>query len=128
MLTTTVTFEGNLADDPQVRFTHTGTQITELTVLVNRRRQNDAGEWVDDESTRHTCKAFRQLGENIADTLAKGDRVLVVGTLVTDTWNDKHTGDKRTRQTVLVDAIGPSLRWATATITRAQRGTEPDPT
>jgi single-strand DNA-binding protein len=48
--------------------------------------------------------------------------------MVTDTWNDKHTGDKRTRQTVLVDAIGPSLRWATATITRAQRGTEPDPT
>jgi single-strand DNA-binding protein len=123
-----LTTEGNLADDPQVRFTPTGSQITELTVLVNRRRQNDAGEWVDDEPTRHTCKAFRQLGENIADTLAKGDRVLVVGTVVTDTWNDKHTGDKRTRQAVLVDAIGPSLRWATATITRAQRGTEPDPT
>lgn len=121
MLSTTVTFEGNLPAEPEVRFTPSGTQITEFTVLVNRSRQNDAGEWVDDEPTRHACKAFKQLGENITESLTRGDRALVVGNLVTDTWADKETGEKRTRQVVLVDAIGPSLRWATATVNKPQR-------
>jgi single-strand DNA-binding protein len=121
MLNTTVIFEGNLAADPEVRFTPSGAQITEFTVLVNRSRQNESGDWVDDEPTRHACKAFRQLGENIAESLGRGDRALVVGNVVTDTWADKDSGDKRTRQVVLVDAIGPSLRWATATVAKSQR-------
>ncbi len=63
----------------------------------------------------------RQLGENIVNSLTKGDRVLVAGTIVTDTWNDKDSGDKRTRPAVLVDAIGPSFRWATTRSTKATR-------
>jgi single-strand DNA-binding protein len=77
---TTVTFEGNLADDPQVRFTPSGKPITEMTVLVNARRQNSDGEWVDAEPTRHVVRAFRTLAENIVESLAKGDRVFVHGT------------------------------------------------
>jgi single-strand DNA-binding protein len=76
---TTITFEGNLADDPQVRFTPSGKQITEITVLVNERRLNGAGEWVDGEPTRHVVKAFKTLAENIAESLGKGDRVFVHG-------------------------------------------------
>ena len=69
---TAVTFEGNLADDPQVRFTPAGKQITEITVLVNQRRQNEDGEWVEAEPTRHVVRAFKTLAENIADSLARG--------------------------------------------------------
>jgi single-strand DNA-binding protein len=130
MLSTTVTFEGNLAEDPQVRYTPTGAQIVEFTVLVNRSRQNDAGQWVNEEPTRHACKAFRQLGTHTVDSLSTGDRALIVGTVVTDSWTDKGTGDKRTRPVVLVDAIGASLRYATAQPVRTRTGdtTNPDPT
>jgi single-strand DNA-binding protein len=108
---TIVTFEGNLADDPQVRFTPSGKQITEITVLVNERRLNSAGEWVDGEPTRHIVKAFKTLADNIVESLSKGDRVLVHGTITTDSWTDKESGEKRTAQRVLAEIVGPSLRW-----------------
>ncbi len=105
---TTVTFEGNLADDPQVRFTGSGKQITEITVPVNQRRQNNDGEWVELEPTRHVVRAFKTLAENVAESLAKGDRLFVHGTIATDVWTDKQTGEKRTTQRVLADIVGPS--------------------
>ena len=74
---TTVTFEGDLADDPQVRFTPSGQQITEITVLVNERRPSNVGGWVDGEPTRHVVKALRTLGEDMAESLEKGHRVFV---------------------------------------------------
>ena len=125
---TTVTFEGNLADDPQVRFTGSGKQVTEITVLVNQRRQNEDGEWVEAEPTRHVVRAFNTLAENIADSLAKGDRVFVHGSVTTDVWTDKRTGEKRTAQRVLADIVGPSLRWATARITKTTRTQTTDET
>ena len=125
---TTVTFEGNLADDPQVRFTPSGKQITEITVLVNQRRQNSDGEWVDAEPTRHVVRAFKTLAENIAESLAKGDRVFVHGTVTTEAWTDKQTGEKRTAQRVLAEIVGPSLRWATTRITKTTRTPTTDET
>ena len=117
MLQTTIIFEGNIAADLDVAFTPSGKQLVRFAVLVNRRRRNpDTSEWEDDEPTRHACTAFGSLGENIADSLSKGDRVLIVGSVVTDAWNDKDTA-----QRVLVDAAGPSLRWATARVHKAQR-------
>ena len=126
---TTMTFEGNLADDPQVRFTPSGKQVTEITVLVNQRRQNSDGEWVEAEPTRHVVRAFKTLAENIAESLAKGDRVIVHGTVTTEAWTDKQTGEKRTAQRVLAEIVGPSLRWATARITKTTRtpGTDQTP-
>jgi single-strand DNA-binding protein len=122
MLQTSVTFEGNIGADIELTYTPTGKQVVRFPVLVNRRRQNpETGEWADGEPTRHACVAFGTLGEHIADSLGKGDRVLIVGNAVTDTWDDKDTGDKRTAQRVLVDAAGPSLRWATTTIRKTQR-------
>jgi single-strand DNA-binding protein len=120
MLQTTIVFEGNIAAD--ITYTPSGKQIVRFPVLVNRRRKDpDTGEWSDGEPTRHACVAFGVLGEHIADSLAKGDRLLVVGNVVTDAWQDKDSGDKRTAQRVLVDAAGPSLRFATAAVRRAQR-------
>jgi single-strand DNA-binding protein len=118
---TTVTFEGNLADDPQVRFTPSGKQITEITVLVNQRRLNSAGQWVDGETTRHVVKAFKTLAENIAESLGKGDRVFVHGIITTEAWTDEETGDKQTAQRVLAEIVGPSLRWATTRMTKTTR-------
>jgi single-strand DNA-binding protein len=128
MMRTTVTFEGNLADDPQVRFTPSGKQITELTVLVNQRRQDGEGEWVEGEPTRLVVRAFKTLAENIVESLAKGDRVFVHGTVTTDVWSDKQTGEKRTAQRVLAEVVGPSLRWATARIIKTTRTPATDQT
>jgi single-strand DNA-binding protein len=128
IMRTTVTFEGNLADDPQVRFTPSGKQVTELTVLVNQRRQTSDGEWVEGEPTRHVVRAFKALAENVAESLAKGDRVFVHGTVTTDAWTDKQTGEKRTAQRVLAEIVGPSLRWATARITKTTRTSSTDET
>ena len=122
MLQTTTTFEGNIAADIELTYTPTGKQVVRFPVLVNRRRKDsDTGQWSDGEPTRHACVAFGVLGEHLADSLGKGDRILVVGTVVTDAWDDKDTGDKRTSQRVLVDAAGPSLRFATAAVRKAQR-------
>jgi single-strand DNA-binding protein len=122
MLQTTITFEGNIAADLEVTFTSSGKQLVRFPVLVNRRRKDpDTGEWTDGEPTRHSCTAFGTLGEHIADSLGKGDRILIVGTVTTDAWADKDTGDKRTMPRVLVDAAGPSLRWATARVLKAER-------
>jgi single-strand DNA-binding protein len=123
---TTVTFEGNLAGDPQIRFTGSGKQVTELTVLVNQRRQNSEGEWVDGEPTRLVVRAFKTLAENIVESLVKGDRVFVHGTVTTEAWTDKHSGEKRTAQRVLAEVVGPSLRWATARITKTTRSSATD--
>jgi single-strand DNA-binding protein len=119
-------FEGNLADDPQTRFTPSGKQITELTVLVNQRRQNGDGEWVEAEPTRHVVGAFKTLAENVAESLAKGDRVFVHGTVTTEAWTDKQSGEKRTAQRVLAEIVGPSLRWATTRITKTTRTSASD--
>lgn len=128
MLTTTVTLEGNLATDPELRFTPAGKQLAELRVLVNARRQNDAGEWEDTEPTRHRVTCFGTLAENVTESLRTGDRVIVIGRISTDTWTDKDTGDKRTAPRVLADAVGPSLRWATARPARTRQAPQDDPT
>lgn len=107
----TAIFEGNLADAPQLNHT-TGSQIpvTEAVVLVNRRVQDDTDQWVNAEPTRHRIKAWRSHAEHLAN-LPKGTTVLVVGTTTTETWPDKETGQKRTSDIVIVDAIGASLRF-----------------
>lgn len=105
-----------------------GKQLAELRVLVNARRQNDAGEWEDTEPTRHRVTCFGTLAENVTESLRTGDRVIVVGRISTDTWTDKDTGDKRTAPRVLADAVGASLRWATARPTRNRQAPQDDPT
>ena len=110
----TVTFEGNLADDPKLVHVQSGvTAVLEAVVLVNRRAKDTEGEWADAEPTRHRIKAWNRVAENIA-TLPKGARILVVGH--TEAWTDKETQGKRTADVVVVDAIGASLRYATVTL------------
>jgi single-strand DNA-binding protein len=70
---------------------------------------------------RIAVRAFKTLAENIAESLAKGDRVFVHGTVTTEARTDQQTGEKRTAQRVLAEVVGPSLRWANARITKATR-------
>jgi single-strand DNA-binding protein len=109
--TTTTTFAGNLAGDPQLRYTTNGKPVAEARVLVNKRTQNDAGEWTDGEPTGHTIKVWGPAAENFAAHAAKGTRVLVTGRVDTDTWTDKDTSEKRTAQVVIVDEIAESYAW-----------------
>jgi single-strand DNA-binding protein len=109
-------------DTEELIYTAKGKQVVRFVVLVNQRKQDaETGEWTDGEPARHSCVAFGTLGEHIADSLGKGDRVLVLGRVTTDGWSDKDTGEKRTAQRILIDAAGPSLRWATARVQKAQR-------
>lgn len=109
--TTTITFAGNLAADPELRFTPSGKAVAETRVLVNKRTQNDSGEWVDGEPTGHKIKIWGPAAENFAAHAGKGDRVLVTGRVDTDTWTDKDTNQKRTAQVVIVDEIAESYAW-----------------
>lgn len=117
---TITTFEGRLAADPKLIITPNGKNIVEFSVAVNERRQVDDA-WIDGDTTWHDVKAFRHLAENIVDSLRKGDLVFVHGTMTTDTWTDKETGQNRYAQKVLADIVGPSLRYNTAQVTRTAR-------
>jgi len=104
MFTSTLTIEGRLAEDPTVL-----ENLTEIVVLTNRRKPNDAGEWTNTDTTRYVVKAFKTLGTKAGEQLHKGDQVIVAGSIITETWADNDTNQNRYRQTVLADAIGASL-------------------
>lgn len=79
------------------------------SALANRRKPNDAGEWVTTDTSRYTVKAFKTLATKAGEQLHKGDQVIVAGSIVTEQWTDNETNQNRYRQTVLADAIGTSL-------------------
>jgi len=119
---TTLTIVGNLAADPELRFTPSGAAVANFTVASTPRSfDRQTQEWKDGETLWMRCNAWRELAENIAETLTKGTRVVVTGRLGQRSWEDKDTGQKRTAVELTVDEVGPSLRYATAKVTRTQR-------
>ena len=103
MFTSTITIEGRLAETPNAL-----DNLTEVIVLTNRRGQDEAGEWVNTDTTRYTVKAFKTLAEKARD-LHAGEKVLIVGSIVTNTWTDKDNGGNRYKPVILADAIARSL-------------------
>ena len=120
MADNTVTVIGNVTRDPELRFTPSGQAIATFGLAVNRRWQNkQTQEWEENVSFFDiTCWA--QLGQNVADTLVKGSRAIVTGRLEQRSW-ETDQGDKRSKVEIIADEVGPSLRWATADITRNER-------
>lgn len=116
----TVTLVGNITDDPELRFTPSGAAVANFTVAVNRRFRNPEGQWEDKLDGFFRCNCWRDMAENVAESLQKGSRVVVVGRLQQRTWDDAE-GNKRSAFEVQVDEVGPSLRWATASVTKSQR-------
>lgn len=117
----TVTLVGNVTRDPELRFTPSGTASVSFGLAVNRKWQNrNTQEW-EEEVSFFDVTAFASLAENAAESVGKGDRVVVNGRLRQNTWEDKNTGDKRSKIEVVADEIAPSLRWASASVTKNER-------
>jgi single-strand DNA-binding protein len=121
MADTHVTITGNLTDDPELSYTQGGTAVANFRLAVTPRVRDGNG-WKDGETSFFRITAWRDLAEHLADSLAKGDRVIVQGQLKTRTWETPE-GDKRQVVEVTAEEAGPSLRWATAKPQRAAKAT-----
>ena len=119
---TVITLVGNLVDDPELRFTPSGAAVAKFRMASTPRYlDKQTNEWKDGESLFLTCNVWRQAAENVAESLTRGSRVIVSGRLKQRSFETKE-GEKRTVVELEVDEIGPSLRYATAKVTRAARG------
>jgi single-strand DNA-binding protein len=124
---TVITVVGNLTADPELRFTPAGHGVASFTVASTPRSFNkQTNEWEDGQPLFLRCSVWRQAGENAAESLTKGARVIVVGRLQQRSYETRE-GEKRTVIELQVDEIGPSLRYATAKVQRAARGSTTAP-
>jgi single-strand DNA-binding protein len=121
MADSTITLSGNLAADPELRFTNSGAAVVKFRIGVSRRYQKN-GEWVS-KTSWWNIEAWNQLAENIAASFSKGMRVIVVGEVDADEYTTE-TGEKRTSTYVRATSAGADLRWATSTVERNPRSDE----
>ena len=118
---TPITIVGNLVADPELRFTSSGQPVATFRVASTPRIRDAAtNEWKDGDSLFLSCNVWRQAAENVAESLQRGMRVIVSGRLRQRSYETKE-GEKRTVYEVEVNDVGPSLRNASAKVTRAQR-------
>jgi len=119
---TTITVVGNLTDDPELRFTPSGAAVAKFRVASTPRfMDKTSGEWKDGEPLFLACNIWRDAAEHVAESLQRGARVIVTGRLRQRSYETRE-GEKRTVIELEVDEIGPSLRYATAKVTKANRG------
>jgi single-strand DNA-binding protein len=116
----TVTLVGNITDDPELRYTPSGAAVANFTVAVNKRYRGADGQWEDKLDGFFRCNCWREMAESVTESCTKGTRVIVVGRLQQRSWETKE-GQKRYEVEVQVDEVGPSLRWATASVQRSTR-------
>ena len=119
---TIITVVGNLTAPPELRFTPNGAAVANFTVASTPRTfDRQTNEWKDGEALFLRCSVWKEAAENVAESLDKGMRVIVQGRLKARSYDDKD-GNRRTSWELDVDEVGPALRFATAKVTRAQRG------
>src|SRR5699024_880404 len=119
---TVITVIGNLTADPELRFTPSGAAVANFTIASTPRQfDRQTGEWKDGETLFMRCSIWREAAENVAESLTKGMRVIAQGRLVQRSFETRE-GEKRNVVELQVDELGPSMRYATAKVTRAQRG------
>lgn len=119
---TPITLIGNLTADPDLRFTPSGAAVANFTVASTPRTfDRQTNEWKDGDAMFLNCSVWRQAAENAAESLTKGMRVVVTGRLKSRSYETRE-GEKRTVFEVDVDEVGPSLRYATAKVTRTPSG------
>jgi single-strand DNA-binding protein len=117
---TQITIVGNLVDDPELRFTSQGHAVVNFRIASTPRVKDKDGAWRDGESLFLTCNVWRQAAENCAESLQRGMRVIVQGRLKQRSYETRE-GEKRTVYEIEADDVGPSLKNATAKVTKAQR-------
>ena len=120
MADSNVTIVGNITRDPEIRYTANGAAKASFGVAVSRRWQNrNTQEW-EEQTSFFNVVCWREMAENVAESLGKGSRVMVAGRLEQRSWETEN-GEKRSVVEIVADEIGPSLRWATAQITKNDR-------
>ena len=117
-MTAQITFTGNATHDAELKFLPSGVAVANVTVAVTPREKVD-GQWVDGEAAFYRVAAWREMAENVAESVKRGNRVTVVGRLKVRSF--EHNGEKRMSLEVDADSIALDLRFATATATKAQR-------
>ena len=118
---TIITVVGNLVDDPELRFTPSGAAVANFRIASTPRTfDKQTNEWKDGDALFLSCAVWRQAAENVAESLQKGMRVVVQGRLKSRQYETRE-GEKRTVFEIEVEEVGPSLKYATAKVTRAQR-------
>jgi single-strand DNA-binding protein len=120
MADNTITVVGNVTRDPELKFLNSGQAALKLSVAVNRRWQNRQTQEWEEKVSYFEVVAYGALAENAANTLSKGARVIVNGRLEQRSWETEN-GDKRSIVEINADEIAPSLRWATAVVTKTPR-------
>lgn len=119
---TPITVIGNLTADPELRFTPSGAAVANFTVASTPRTfDRQTNDWKDGETLFMRCSVWREAAEHASESLHRGDRVIATGRLVSRSWQTPE-GENRTVMEMQVDEVGPSLRYATAQVTKAQRG------
>ncbi|HZQ79448.1 MAG TPA: single-stranded DNA-binding protein [Acidimicrobiia bacterium] len=114
-----ITIVGNITRDPELRFTPSGQANARLGVAVNRRWQDrSSGEW-NEATSFFDVICWRELAENVSESLKRGTRVIVTGRLEQRTW--EQDGNKRSVVEIIADEVAPSLRWATAKVEKTER-------
>src|ERR671932_836088 len=116
----TVTLVGNLTDDPELRFTPNGAAVANFRLAVTPRVR-DGDNWKDGETSFFRVNVWRQMAENVAESMTKGTRAIVVGRLRTRSWETPE-GEKRSVTEIEADEVAPSLKFATAKVERSSRG------
>jgi single-strand DNA-binding protein len=115
-----ITIIGNCTRDPELRFTASGQALASFGVAVNRRWQNrQTNEW-EEQVSFFDVTCWQQLAENVSESVQKGARVIVTGRLDQRSW-ETQDGEKRSKVEIVADEVGPSLRYATAEITKNER-------
>lgn len=118
---TVITVVGNLVDDPELRFTPSGAAVANFRIASTPRTfDRQTNEWKDGDALFLSCSVWRQAAENVAESLQRGMRVVVQGRLKSRTYEDRE-GQKRTVFEIEVEEVGPSLKYATAKVSRATR-------
>jgi single-strand DNA-binding protein len=121
-----VELTGNVTRDPELRFTPSGQPVATFGLAVNRRWQNKQTQQWEEAVSYFDIVCWGQLAENVAESITKGTRLMVTGRLDQRTWETQE-GDKRSKVEIVADEVGPSLRWATASVTRNERNAAGDP-
>ena len=121
-MTSNLTIVGNLTKDPELRFTPTGQATASFGVAVNRRWQNRQTQEWEEATSFFDVVAWGSLAENLADSVHRGDRVVVEGRLDQRSW-ENNQGEKRSKIEITANEVAPSLRWATVEITKNERRT-----
>ena len=117
----TVTIVGNLTRDPELRFISSGHATANLSIAVNRKWMNKQTSQWEEQVSFFDVVCWRELAENVSESLTKGTRVTVTGRLEQRSWEDPKDGAKRSKVEIVADEVSPSLRWATANVAKTER-------